>query len=160
MDQADLQEVDVHDGLEATLTILSHKLKHTRIDVRAPLRPLLPRVCVYGSELNQVWTNLLDNAIDALGRDGHDHDHHRALARVRASRCGSPTTAPASPTTAQRRVFDPFFTTKAGRLRAPGSGSTPRVRIVRDRHDGDVRLQSRPGETVFTVRLPRAPSRT
>jgi len=155
MDQADLQEVDVHDGIRATLTILGHKLKHTRIDVVEHFDPGLARVCVYGSELNQVWTNLLDNAIDALGEDGtitittapwHDSGVEVTIA----------DDGPGIPEDVQRRVFDPFFTTKpvgAG----TGLGLDTALRIVRDRHDGDVRMSSRPGETAFTVRLPRTP---
>ena len=158
MDQADLQEVDVHDGLDATLTILNHKLKHTRIDVQRRYDRFIPHVCVYGSELNQVWTNLLDNAIDALGETGTititTAPWHESGVEVRIADDG-----PGIPEAAQRRVFDPFFTTKPVGS-GTGLGLDTAVRIVRDRHDGDVRLQSRPGETVFTVRLPRAPSRT
>jgi signal transduction histidine kinase len=157
MDQADLQEVDVHDGLDATLTILNHKLKHTRIDVQRRYDRFIPHVCVYGSELNQVWTNLLDNAIDALGETGTititTAPWHESGVEVRIADDG-----PGIPDEAQRRVFDPFFTTKPVGS-GTGLGLDTAVRIVRDRHDGDVRLQSRPGETVFTVRLPRAPSR-
>jgi signal transduction histidine kinase len=154
MDQAALQEVDVHDGLEATLTILHHKLKHTHIDVERRYAPDVPRVCVYGSELNQVWTNLLDNAIDALGDRGTitittapwDSGVEVSIA----------DDGPGIPEDAQRRVFEPFYTTKAVGS-GTGLGLDTTVRIVRDRHAGDVRLRSRPGETVFTVRLPRAP---
>ena len=157
MDQADLQEVDVHDGLDATLTILNHKLKHTRIEVQRRYDRFIPHVCVYGSELNQVWTNLLDNAIDALGETGTititTAPWHESGVEVRIADDG-----PGIPDEAQRRVFDPFFTTKPVGS-GTGLGLDTAVRIVRDRHDGDVRLQSRPGETVFTVRLPRAPSR-
>ena len=157
MDQADLQEVDVHDGLDATLTILNHKLKHTRIEVQRRYDRFIPHVCVYGSELNQVWTNLLDNAIDALGETGTititTAPWHESGVEVRIADDG-----PGIPEEAQRRVFDPFFTTKPVGS-GTGLGLDTAVRIVRDRHDGDVRLQSRPGETVFTVRLPRAPSR-
>ena len=156
MDQADLQEVDVHDGLEATLTILHHKLKHTQIAVERHYDPALPRVCVYGSELNQVWTNLLDNAIDALGEQGTItittapwHDDGRRGAR-------SPTTGPGIPEDAQRRIFEPFYTTKAVGA-GTGLGLDTARRIVLERHDGDLALASRPGETTFTVRLPRAP---
>jgi len=157
MDQADLQEVDVHDGLDATLTILNHKLKHTRIEVQRRYDRFIPHVCVFGSELNQVWTNLLDNAIDALGETGTititTAPWHESGVEVRIADDG-----PGIPDEAQRRVFDPFFTTKPVGS-GTGLGLDTAVRIVRDRHDGDVRLQSRPGETVFTVRLPRAPSK-
>jgi signal transduction histidine kinase len=157
MDQADLQEVDIHDGIDATLTILNHKLKHTRIAVERHYDRFVPHVCVFGSELNQVWTNLLDNAIDALGETGTisitTAPWHESGVEVRIADDG-----PGIPEEAQRRIFDPFFTTKPVGS-GTGLGLDTAVRIVRDRHDGDVRMQSRPGETVFTVRLPRAPSR-
>jgi signal transduction histidine kinase len=155
MDQADLQEVDVHEGLEATLTILHHKLKHTHIEIRRDYADDLPRVCVYGSELNQVWTNLLDNAIDALGDRGTITIgtapwNHGGVAVTVAD------DGPGIPEDAQRHVFEPFYTTKAVGS-GTGLGLDTTMRIIRDRHNGDVRLESRPGETVFTVRLPRTP---
>ena len=155
MDQADLQEVDIHDGLEATLTILGHKLKHTKIKVRRDYGDAVPRICVYGSELNQVWTNLLDNAIDALG----DHGTITVATacwegngvEVRISDDG-----PGIPEAVQRRVFDAFFTTK-GVGAGTGLGLDATRRIIHDRHEGDIGFTSRPGATTFTVRLPRAP---
>ena len=135
MDQADLQEVDVHDGLEATLTILHHKLKHTQIAVERRYDPALPRVCVYGSELNQVWTNLLDNAIDALGEQGTititTAPWHATGVEVRIADDG-----PGIAEDAQRRIFEPFFTTKAvgvghragARHRPPDRARAPRRR--------------------------------
>jgi signal transduction histidine kinase len=157
MDQADLQEVDVHDGIEATLTMLHHKLKHTQIEVRRAFDPALPRVCVYGSELNQVWTNLLDNAIDSLGDAGTititTAPWHENGVEVTIADDG-----PGIPEDAQRRVFEPFFTTKAVGS-GTGLGLDTAMRIVRERHDGDLRLRSRPGETAFAVRLPRSPSK-
>jgi len=155
MDQADLQEVDIHDGLEATLTILGHKLKHTKIKVRRDYGDAVPRICVYGSELNQVWTNLLDNAIDALG----DHGTITVATacwegngvEVRISDDG-----PGIPEDVQRRVFDAFFTTK-GVGAGTGLGLDATRRIIHDRHEGDIGFTSRPGATTFTVRLPRAP---
>jgi signal transduction histidine kinase len=157
MDRAALQEVDVHEGLDATLTILNHKLKHTDIRVERRYAPDLPRVCVYGSELNQVWTNLLDNAIDALGGSGTitiaTAPWHESGVEVTIGDDG-----PGIPEDVQRRVFEPFFTTKpvgAG----TGLGLDTSRRIVRERHDGDLLLRSAPGATSFTVRLPRAPGR-
>ena len=157
MDQAALQEIDVHEGLDATLTILHHKLKHTDIDVERRYALDLPRVCFYGSELNQVWTNLLDNAIDALGDRGTI-----TITTAPWNTSGVEVTiaddGPGIPEDAQRRVFEPFYTTKAVGS-GTGLGLDTTMRIVRDRHAGDVRLRSRPGETAFTVRLPRSPKR-
>jgi signal transduction histidine kinase len=155
MDRAALQEVDVQEGIEATLTILNHKLKHTRIAVEREYAPDLPRVCVYGSELNQVWTNLLDNAIDALGETGTIR-----IAAAPWNETGVEVTisddGPGIPEEAQRQVFEPFFTTKAIGS-GTGLGLDTARRIVRERHEGELRLSSRPGATTFTVRLPRAP---
>lgn len=155
MDQADLQEVDVHEGIKATLTMLHHKIKHTGIQVVKQLDPDLPRICVYGSELNQVWTNLLDNAIDALGDTGTititTAPWHESGVEVTIADDG-----PGIPEAVQRRVFEPFYTTKPVGS-GTGLGLDTTLRIVRDRHDGDVRLRSRPGETAFSVRLPRKP---
>ena len=158
MDRAALQEVDVHEGIEATLTILNHKLKHTRIAVERDYAADLPRVCVYGSELNQVWTNLLDNAIDALGDTGTIR-----IATAPWERDGVEVTisddGPGIPEDAQRQVFEPFFTTKAIGS-GTGLGLDTARRIVHERHQGELRLRSQPGGTTFTVRLPRAPGRT
>jgi len=155
MDKASLQEVDVHEGIEATLTILGHKLRHTRIAVERDYADGLPRACVFGSELNQVWTNLLDNAIDALGETGTIR-----IATAPWGETGVEVTisddGPGIPEEVQRRVFEPFFTTKAVGT-GTGLGLDTVRRIVRDRHEGELRLSSRPGATTFTVRLPRAP---
>ena len=158
MDQSDLQEVDVHDGLEATLTILHHKLKHTRIKVRREYGEGVPRICVYGSELNQVWTNLLDNAIDALGEEG-TITVATACWRGTGVEVAISDDGPGIPEDVQRRVFDPFFTTK-GVGAGTGLGLDATRRIVHDRHDGDLAFASRPGQTTFTVRLPRAPRKS
>jgi signal transduction histidine kinase len=155
MDQAALQEVDIHDGLEATLVILAHKLKHTRIKVVREYGDDVPRVCVYGSELNQVWTNLLDNAIDALGEEGTitiaTGAWEETGVEVRIADDG-----PGIAEEVQRRVFDPFFTTKAVGA-GTGLGLDAVRRIVGDRHDGVLDFTSSPEGTTFTVRLPRAP---
>jgi signal transduction histidine kinase len=158
MDQAALQEIDVHDGLEATIAILHHKLKRTEIKIDRRYAEGLPTVCVYGSELNQVWTNLLDNAIDSLGDSGtiiiETEPWHETGVEVRITDDG-----PGIPEDHQHRIFDPFFTTKAVGA-GTGLGLDTARRIVVDRHEGDLRFTSKPGETVFTVRLPRAPRRS
>lgn len=157
MDQGDLVEVDVHEGLEATLTILAHKLKHTSIEVVRAYGDHLPTVCVYGSELNQVWTNLLDNAISALGESGTITITTRAW-NSDGVEVVIEDDGPGIPEELQRQVFDPFFTTKAVG-EGTGLGLDTARRIVVDRHQGTMDLESRPGRTAFTVHLPRAPRR-
>jgi signal transduction histidine kinase len=151
MDRGELVEADLHDGLDTTLKVLGHKLKHTSIQVVREYDRSLPRLTVHGSELNQVWTNLLDNAIDALG----DHGTitittccKDSCAKVDISDDG-PGIAPEN----HDRVFDQFFTTKdvgAG----TGLGLATARRIVVDRHDGSLTFESEPGQTTFHVSLP------
>ena len=155
MDRAALQEVDVHDGLDTTLTVLGHRLKHTDIDVVRAYGEGVPRICVYGSELNQVWTNLLVNAIDALGDRGRI-EIATAPFGDRGVEVRIADDGPGIPPDVQRRIFEPFFTTKPVGM-GTGLGLDTARRIVVDRHEGDLTVTSRPGETVFRVRLPRAP---
>jgi signal transduction histidine kinase len=151
MDQAPQQDVDVHRGLDNTLTILGHKLKPTEIRVVREYADDLPPVPGSGSELNQVWTNLLDNAIAALGESG--------TITVTTSRENDAVTVtiaddgPGIPDDEQDRVFEPFFTTK-GPGEGTGLGLETTYRIVVERHHGNVAVESQPGETRFTVRLP------
>ena len=151
VDRGGLVEVDLHEGLETTLTLLGHKLKHTSIAVRREYDRTLGRLTVRGSELNQVWTNLLDNAIDALGGSGTI-----TIATRRDGSCAVveiTDDGPGIPEDVAARVFDDFFTTKdvgAG----TGLGLATARRIVVDRHDGSISVDSRPGATTFRVRLP------
>jgi signal transduction histidine kinase len=151
MDRGDLVEVDIHEGLETTLAVLGHKLKHTSIAIARDYDRTLPRLMVRGSELNQVWTNLLDNAIDALGEGGTITIATRsdgACAVVEIADDG-----PGIPADAIGRIFEPFFTTKdVGR--GTGLGLATARRIIVDRHDGSLGVDSQPGRTVFRVRLP------
>jgi signal transduction histidine kinase len=151
MDRGGLVEVDLREGIDTTLTILGHKLKHTTIEVRREFDPDLPRFHAYGAELNQVWTNLLDNAIDALGDSG--------TITITARRDGDCVEVeiiddgPGIPADVRERIFDPFFTTKeVGR--GTGLGLDTARRIVTDRHGGSLGVESEPGRTVFRVRLP------
>ena len=155
MDQAPLQEVDVHQGIESTLTILGHWLKRGVTVVRQFDRSL-PRVCAYGSELNQVWTNLIDNAIAAMQGEGEIN--------IRTAREGDCVlveigdNGPGIPKEIQPRIFEPFFTTKpVGE--GTGLGLDTVYRIV-TRHHGDIRVESKPGDTRFRVRLPLVQPRT
>jgi signal transduction histidine kinase len=151
MDRGDVVEVDLHEGLETTLTVLGHKLKQTGIKVVRDYDRGLPKLTVRGSELNQVWTNLLDNAIDALGQTGTITVTTRvdgSCAVVEISDDGS-----GIPDELAVRIFDPFFTTKdVGR--GTGLGLATAQRIVVDRHDGSLTLDTRPGRTTFRVRIP------
>jgi PAS domain S-box-containing protein len=149
LDQARRQHVDVHAGIEDTLKILRHKLKKG-IDVVRDYAENLPQIEVQGSELNQVWTNILDNAIDAMDGSGAltirtRHEGEHVVVTIGDD-------GPGIPEEIQSRVFDPFFTTKdVGK--GTGLGLDVARRIVIDRCGGDIGLRSRPGETVFTISL-------
>ena len=149
MDQSPMQEVDIHEGIESTLTMLGHKLKNVTL-VRAYDRSV-PRIMAYGSELNQVWTNLIDNAIHAVNGTGKicvgtcREDDQLVVEIV--------DNGPGIPPEVQSHLFEPFFTTKpvgAG----TGLGLIISHRIVADRHGGEIEFESHPGETRFKVRLP------
>ncbi len=151
MDRGELVEVDLHEGLETTLVVLGHKLKHTSIKVKREYDKTLPKLTVLGSELNQVWTNLLDNAIAALGESG--------TITIRTSRDGPcalveiSDDGPGIPDEIRDHIFDAFFTTKeVGE--GTGLGLETARRIVVDRHGGSMTVDSRPGETTFHVWLP------
>ena len=149
MDQAPEQEVDLHRGIESTLTLLNFRLKHG-VEVKREFDPHLPRVFARGSELNQVWTNIIDNAIDAMGGKGE--------LRIRTSReldfalIEITDNGPGIPAEAQPHIFEPFFTTK-GVGAGTGVGLDIAYRIVRA-HRGEISFESRPGRTRFQVRLP------
>jgi signal transduction histidine kinase len=157
MDRGEVVEIDLHEGLETTLVVLGHKLRHASIRVVRDYDTTLPKATVHGSELNQVWTNLLDNAIDAVGERGTITVSTRAdgeSAVVEVADDG-----PGIPPELQDRIFEPFFTTKdVGH--GTGLGLDTARRIVVERHAGSLTVESEPGRTVFRVRLPlRAPSR-
>jgi signal transduction histidine kinase len=151
MDQAPVQNVDIVKSLETTLTILNHKLKQG-VAVRRDYQRIPLLVNSFGSELNQVWTNIIDNAIDAMGGKGE--------LRVRTYRedtCvvveigdNGPGISPAI----QSRIFEPFFTTK-GVGEGTGLGLDTVQRIVK-RHKGNIQVSSKPGDTRFQVWLPLA----
>jgi signal transduction histidine kinase len=149
MDQSALQEIDLHEDLENTLKIFGHRLK-TGITVVRKYAPDLPRVCGYGGELNQVWTNLIDNAIDAMNGKGEltvytSREFDNAIVEIGDN---GPGVAPEI----QSRIFDPFFTTKkVGE--GTGLGLDTVMRIIR-KHHSSIELRSKPGNTCFRVRLP------
>lgn len=152
MDQAPHQELDVQATLETTLTILSFKCREKGgVQVVRNYAPDLPCITAYGSELNQVWTNLMDNAIDAM--NGHGC---LSIRTARESDCilvEIGDDGPGIPDEIQKRIFEPFFTTKdVGK--GTGLGLDTAYRIVVTRHHGDLRVISVPGDTRFQVRLP------
>ena len=151
MDRGEVVQVDLHEGLETTLTIMAHKLKKTEIQVHRDYDRSLPSVTVHGAELNQVWTNLLANAIEVLGDSGTITITTRAdgsCAEVDITDDG-----PGIPEAIHGRIFDPFFTTKeVGR--GTGLGLDTARRIVVDRHHGSLTVDSQPGRTMFRVRMP------
>lgn len=151
MDQSPLQEITIHEGIENTLTILSYKLKKHRIQVMREYDKNLPTIEGYGSALNQVWTNLIDNAIDALVNKG--------TIWVRTSSVQDHVVVeiadngPGIPPEIQSRIFDPFFTTKDIGV-GTGLGLEIAYRIVLGQHNGNIRCFSQPGDTRFQVSLP------
>jgi signal transduction histidine kinase len=151
MDRGAVVEADIHEGLDTTLVVLGHKLKHTSIAIERDYDRTLPKVLVSGSELNQVWTNLLDNAIGALGESGTITIRTRAeseCAVVEISDDG-----PGIPDDVRERIFEPFFTTKpVGQ--GTGLGLDTVRRIVEERHRGTIAVESKPGDTTFRVWLP------
>lgn len=151
MDQSPLQNVDVVKSLETTLTILNHKLKRG-VTVQRDYQPVPFLVNSFGSELNQVWTNLIDNAIDAMGGKGElrvrtYRDNGCVVVEIRDNGSGiSPEL--------QSHIFEPFFTTKAVG-EGTGLGLDTVQRIVR-KHKGNIQVNSKPGDTRFQVSLPLA----
>jgi signal transduction histidine kinase len=151
MDQAPVQNVDVVKSLETTLTILNHKLKRG-VEVERDYQPIPLLVDSFGSELNQVWTNVIDNAIDAM--------HGRGKLRVRTYRDENCVVVeigdngPGIPPEVEPHIFEPFFTTK-GVGEGTGLGLDTVQRIVR-KHRGSIQVDSKPGDTRFQVLLPLA----
>jgi signal transduction histidine kinase len=149
MDQAPVQEVDIERSLENTLTIMHHKLKRG-ITVNREYAANLPKVMANGSELNQVWTNLIDNAADAMNGNGkltvrtaQENDH--VLVEIADNGAGIPAEI-------KSKIFDPFFTTK-GVGEGTGLGLDIVNRIVKNAH-GQINVTSVPGDTRFQVRIP------
>jgi signal transduction histidine kinase len=154
MDQGKGKElIDIHTGITSTLTMMQYKLKKANIEVVEEFDTRLPKIMALVGELNQVWTNLIDNAVDAMEGNGRgkliirtERDH--AFAKVSIIDNG-----PGIPAEIQSRIFDPFFTTKEiGK--GTGLGLDVVNRIVVGQHHGSVKLTSVPGQTVFIVCLP------
>ena len=150
LDQAPVQAVDLHEGLDNTLVVLRSKLK-PGVTVHRDYASDLPHIEAYGSELNQVWTNLIDNAIDAMNGQGEvtlrtRHDDQWAIVEIEDN-------GPGIPEEILPKLFDPFSTTKP-----PGQGTGLGLNIchniVVQKHKGRIDVHSQPGETRFEVRLP------
>jgi signal transduction histidine kinase len=148
LDRAPEREADLREGLEATLALMAPKLRNVRV-----LREYggLPDFRAFPSELNQVWTNLIDNAVDAMDGEGEltistrrEGDH--AVVEFRDS-------GPGIPADVLPMVFQPFFTTK-DLGKGTGLGLHVSMDIVAQRHGGSMEVTSRPGDTRFVVRLP------
>ena len=153
MDKAPLQDINIHDGIESTLTMLQHKLKKADINVIREYDSELPHVNAIGNELNQVWTNLIDNAIDSIGNDGtiliRTKNDRKSHILVEIEDNGSK----GIPEKIQPRIFEPFYTTKE-LGKGTGLGLSISHRIIVDTHKGDISFRSKPGKTTFQVRLP------
>ena len=156
MDRAATQHIDVTDGLESTLVMLGSKLGSGVIIVR-DYGTGVPRIEAYPGELNQVWTNLIDNAIDAMDGAGTLRLATRAEGDGVVIEVGD--TGPGMPPEVAARAFEPFFTTKEVGKGA-GLGLDIAQRIVVERHGGTITIDSHPGETVLRVRIPSRPSTT
>ena len=149
MDRAPYQVADVHELLDSTLTMLAPKLGD--IEVRREYDRSLPPIPVYAAELNQVWTNLIDNAIGAMGPSGILTIRTRRDEDFLSVAIGD--TGPGVPEEIRSRIFEPFFTTKPFG-EGTGLGLDISWRIVVNKHHGDLKLESRPGDTWFVARLP------
>jgi signal transduction histidine kinase len=150
LDQGPRQILDVHEGLESTLAMLAHRLRDGRVEVVRDLDPALPKVEASGSELNQVWTNLVANALDAIDAGGRISVRTRRAGERICVEIGDD--GPGVPKELQARIFDAFFTTKP-----VGSGTGLGLDIAQRivvRHHGEIRLRSAPGDTRFQVLLP------
>jgi signal transduction histidine kinase/predicted CoA-binding protein len=149
LDQAPIQPVDLHEGLDNTLVMLRHKLKGG-VTVKREYDPDLPRIQAYGSELNQVWTNIIDNAIDAMNGQGEvlictHQEGNWVIVEIE-------DTGPGISEEIQSKIFSPFYTTKpVGK--GTGLGLNITYNIVQ-KHGGEIKVFSNPGRTIFQVCLP------
>lgn len=155
MDRAAQQQVNVHDGIEDTLRLFAFKLKHG-IKVERKYNQDLPEIMAFGSELNQVWTNLIDNAIDALNESTSAASPKITIRTCEKNGClrvEVEDNGPGIPEEIQNRLTEPFFTTKP-MGKGSGLGLDVVRRIIENRHGGSLMLESVPGKTCFIVLLP------
>ncbi len=153
LDRASLQQTDLAEGLESTLVMLAHKLQGGVTVVRDYGKDV-PRIEAIAGELNQVWTHLIDNAIDVMRGTGTLRVSTRVQENGVVVEIGD--TGPGMPKEVQAHAFEPFYTTKeVGQ--GTGLGLDISRRIIVERHGGEIRIDSRPDETVLRVRLPLRP---
>jgi signal transduction histidine kinase len=150
LDQAPTQSVDIHDGLNDTLVMLGGKLKQG-IDVRRDYASDVPTIEAFGSELNQVWTNIIDNAIDAM--DGKGEIAIKTSSTETCVIVEITDNGPGMPPEVQAKVFDPFYTTKP-QGEGTGLGLNISYNIIVQKHRGAIKVDSKPGATRFEVKLP------
>ena len=156
LDRASMQQTDLTEGLESTLVMLAHKLEGG-VTVMRDYGDDVPRIEAIAGELNQVWTNLIDNAIDAMQGTGTLRVSTRVDANGVVVEIGD--TGPGMPPDVQAHAFEPFYTTKdVGK--GTGLGLDISRRVVVERHGGEITIESRPDETVLRVRLPLRPTTT
>lgn len=150
LDRGARQTIDVHEGIEDTLRLFSHRFKQG-VEIRRNYDRDLPKIDVYGSELNQVWTNLIDNAIDAM--DGKGTLELTTVREGRSIRVDITDSGSGIPPEIRSRIFESFFTTKSV---GEGSGLGLDIvrRILENRHHGSISIESQPGKTRFSIRLP------
>ena len=153
MDRAnDLEELDVSDGIKSTIAMLKHKLRAKSINLEYNLLSEMPKINGRQGELNQVWTNLIDNAIDALDTRGAlkiEAEQQGEFLYIHIIDNGS-----GIETDIQDKIFDPFFTTKAVG-KGTGLGLDIVLRIIKS-HNGSIKVESEKGNTKFTVCFPIA----
>jgi PAS domain S-box-containing protein len=153
MDRATEHDADIHDGLENTLIILAHRLRN--VEIQREYDRTIPQIRLYGNTLNQVWTNIIDNAIDALDGSGRivlrtgQEDGH-VVVEIEDD-------GPGIPQDILPRIFEPFFTSKP-QGQGTGLGLDLVWRIVSEEHNGTITARSEPGQTVFRVSVPAAGS--
>jgi len=156
LDRASIQQMDITEGLESTLVMLAHKLQDGVTVVRDYGNDV-PRIEAFPGELNQVWTHLIDNAIDAMRGTGTLRVSTRVHENGVVVEIGD--TGPGMPKEVQAHAFEPFYTTKeVGK--GTGLGLDVSRRIIVERHGGEITIESRPDETVLRVRLPLRPPTT
>lgn len=151
------REIDIHESIQGTLTILGHKFRHKQLTIRKVFSEAMPKIKISGVGLSQVWTNILDNAIDASPEKGEIGIH--TWVEDGTACIGISDQGPGIPPEHREHIFEPFFTTKAPGV-GTGLGLDIAHRIVVGQFGGEITFEGEPGRTEFVVRLPRRDSQT